>query len=96
MNYEIIFSTFINKTQASTPRLELEQDLVAIAKVNDVQGFSLRDQLGYWAGELEQSHVLELLDINKATAFAVANQIKSRYSQDAVIVRPVATTVYFV
>lgn len=96
MNFEIIFSTYINKTRTQTPRHELEQDLCTIAKVNDVQGFSLRDQLGYWAGELEQSHVLELLDTNKATAFSVARQLKSKYSQDAVIVRPVESKAYFI
>ncbi len=96
MNFEIIFSTYINATKTTTPRLDLERDLVAIAKVNGVNGFSLRDQLGYWAGELEQSHVLELLDIDKATAFSVAGQIKSKYKQDAVIVRPVTQAVYFV
>jgi len=96
MNYEIIFSTYVNRTKKSTSKYELEQDLVTIAKVNDVQGFSLRDQLGYWAGELEASHVLELLDCDKAKAFSIARQLKSKYEQDAVIVRPVASTTYFI
>lgn len=96
MNFEIIFSTYINATGTQTPRLELEQDLCTIAKVNDVQGFSLRDQLGYWAGTLEQSHVLELLDCPKSKAFSVARQLKAKYSQDAVIVRPVESKTYFI
>lgn len=96
MNFEIIFSTFVNKTGKHTGQKQLENDLVAIAKTHKIDGFSLRGQLGYWAGELEQSHVLELLDSNKQTAFAVANQLKSQYQQDAVIVRPVENKVYFI
>ena len=96
MNYEIIFSTYINKTKTYTPRKQLESDLVDVAKNNNVQGFSLRNQLGYWAGELEKSHVLELLDTSKTVAFEVAQELKQLYKQDAVIVRPVETEVYFV
>lgn len=96
MNWEIIFSTYVNSTGKHTTRHDLETGLVAVAKANDVQGFSLREQLGYWAGELEQSHVLELLDCPKAKAFSVASQLKAKYEQDAVIVRPVENKVYFV
>lgn len=96
MNFEIIFSTYINKTGKQTDQATLESDLVAIAKQHNIEGFSLRNQLGYWAGELEQSHILELLDTNKAQAFAVANELKTKYEQDAVIVRPVEQKVYFI
>lgn len=96
MNFEIIFSTYVNKTGKHTGRQQLETDLVSLAKKHNIEGFSLRDQLGYWAGELEQSHVLELLDTNKAQAFAVANELKTKYQQDAVIVRPVEQKVYFI
>lgn len=96
MEYQIIFSTYNNKTKKQKNRLELERDLVQIAKQNDLTGFSLTDQLGYWAGELEQSHVLSLLDVSKEQAFTIAEQIKEHYKQEAVIVRPVKQVNYFI
>jgi len=96
MNYAIIFSTYVNATKKHTPQHELENKLVQIAKEHAINGFSLRNQLGYWAGELEQSHVLELLDTNKAQAFQVANELKTMFIQDAVIVRPIENKVYFI
>ena len=96
MVYEIIFSTNNNKTKQQKKRHELEADLVELAKINGLQGFSLTDQLGYWAGELEQSHILTLLDVNKKTAFDIAEQLKSKYEQQAVIVRPTQQVNYFI
>ena len=96
MVYEIIFSTYNNKTKQQKKRHELEADLVELAKINGLQGFSLTDQLGYWAGELEQSHILTLLDVNKKTAFDIAEQLKSKYEQQAVIVRPTQQVNYFI
>lgn len=96
MNFEIVFSTYVNSTGKHTPRKQLETELVRLAKEYNVQGFSLSNQLGYWAGELEQSHVLTLLDVHKEQAFNFAAALKSQYSQDAVIVRPIEQQVYFV
>lgn len=96
MEYQIIFSTYNNKTKQQKTRLELERDLVELAKQNDLAGFSLTDQLGYWAGELEQSHILTLLDVSKQKAFGLAEQIRDKYEQQAVIVRPVKQINYFI
>jgi len=96
MEYQIIFSTYNNKTKQQKTRLELERDLVELAKQNDLAGFSLTDQLGYWAGELEQSHILTLLDVSKQKAFGLAEQIRDKYEQEAVIVRPVKQVNYFI
>lgn len=96
MEYQIIFSTYNNKTKQQKSRLELERDLVEFAKSNDLAGFSLTDQLGYWAGELEQSHILTLLDVPKQKAFGLAEQIRDKYDQQAVIVRPVKQINYFI
>jgi hypothetical protein len=96
MNYRIIFSTYINSKNTSTPRKKLEQQLVALAKKHGLQGFSLSEQLGYWAGTLEQSHILTLLDIQKDVALNVATDIKSMYEQDAVIVEPINNITWFI
>lgn len=96
MNFEIVFSTYINSKHTQTPRKELEQYLVKLAKDHNIQGFSLSNQLGYWAGELEQSHVLTLLDVNKEMAFAVAADVKAHFEQQAVIVKPITEQVYFI
>ena len=96
MEYQIIFSTYNNKTKKQKNQLELEADLVALAQLNNLPGFSLSNQIGYWAGELEQSHTLTLLEVNKKTAFEVAEQFKIKYEQQAVIVRPVEQLNYFI
>lgn len=96
MQYNIIFSTYNNKTKSQATTLELEQYLVELAKRRGITGFSLSQQLGYWSGELEQSHILALLDVDKPRAFAVANDIKQHYKQDAVIVQPIKQTNYFI
>lgn len=96
MNYQIIFSTYNSKTGVQTERSQLEADLVALANTNSIQGFSLSDQLGYWAGELEQSHVLTLLGVNKRQAFSFAEQLKAHFDQEAVIVKPIKEEVYFI
>lgn len=96
MNYEIIFSTYNNKTKQQRKRKELEQDLVTLAKQYNIEGFSLQHQTGYWAGELEQSHVLTLLDASKEQAKELAGALKAQYSQDAVILKPVKQVTYFI
>ena len=92
MNYRVTFSTYINATGKSTGRRTLTRDLVAIANVNHVAGWSLTDQTGYWAGELEASHVLTLLDVAPEQARAVAMLIKNQYHQDAVILEALPVT----
>lgn len=92
MNYKITFSTYVNATGTHTNRKALLSDLVAIANVNHVQGWSLSDQTGYWAGEIEASHALTLLDTTPGIARSVAEQLKSRYHQDAVILEPLPNT----
>jgi hypothetical protein len=96
MQFEVIFSTYNNKTKKQATTKQLEADLVKLAKQYDLPGFSLSHQLGYWAGELEQSHILTLLDIDKARAFDIAEAIKTKYAQQAVIVRPVEQINYFI
>jgi hypothetical protein len=96
MQYDLIFSTYINKTGKQLNQAELEADLVKVAKKFNLQGFSLTNQIGYWAGELEQSHVLSLLEVDKRTAFKISNHIKARYKQDAVILRPIKQINYFI
>ena len=92
MNYKITFSTYINATGKHTGSAVLTRDLVAIANVNHVPGWSLQNQTGYWAGELEASHALTLLDIAPEQARAVAEQIKRLYHQDAVILEALPVT----
>jgi hypothetical protein len=92
MNYKITFSTYVNATGTHTPHKTLLRDLVAIANVNHVQGWSLTDQTGFWAGELEASHALTLLDTTPEIARSVARQIKTQYHQDAVILEPLLNT----
>lgn len=92
MNYKITFSTYVNATGKHTSRTSLTRDLVALANVNHVAGWSLQDQTGYWAGELEASHALTLLDAAPEQARAVAIQIKQLYSQDAVILEALPVT----
>jgi len=96
MTYNIIFSTYINKTGEHTSQLELEQYLVQLAKSANIKGFSLSQQLGYWQGETEVSHTLTLLDTSRQSAFLVAETIKQHFKQDAVIVQPVKQTNYFI
>lgn len=88
MNYKITFSTYVNATGTHTPKKTLLSDLISIANVNHVQGWSLTDQTGFWAGEIEASHALTLLDTTPDIARTVAEQIKHRYHQDAVILEP--------
>ena len=85
MNYKITFSTYVNATGTSTGKRKLQSDLVAIARANNIQGFTLTNQVGYWAGELEQSHALTLLDTTQTQARKVALDVKRLYNQDAVI-----------
>lgn len=92
MNYKITFSTYVNATGTHTPKKSLISDLIAIANINHVQGWSLQDQTGYWAGEIEASHALTLLDTTPAIARSIAEQIKQHYHQDAVILEPLANT----
>lgn len=92
MNYKITFSTYVNATGTSTPRKRLLSDLIEIANNNRVQGWTLSDQTGYWAGEVEQSHALTLLDIEPVQAKKVAEAIKLMYSQDAVILEQLPNT----
>lgn len=85
MNYKITFSTYVNKTGKSTGITTMQLDLVQIAISNSIQGFTLTDQTGYWAGELEHSHALTLLDTSPEQARQVALELKQLYEQDAVI-----------
>jgi hypothetical protein len=91
MNYKITFSTYVNNTGKSTGRAQLQRDLVLVAKNNNIQGFTLTDQVGYWAGEIEASHALTLLDTTPQQARAVALALKKRYYQDAVILERLAS-----
>lgn len=88
MNYKITFSTYVNATGTHTAKKTLLSDLIAMANVNHVQGWSLTDQTGYWAGEVEASHALTLLDTTPEIARSVAGQLKRQYKQDAVILEP--------
>lgn len=90
MNYKITFSTYVNATGTTTNRKRLLSDLIEIANRNHIQGWTLTDQTGYWAGEVERSHALTLLDVEPSQARAVAGLIKHMYSQDAVILEPLA------
>lgn len=97
MNYKVTFSTYVNATGEHTGKKTLQRDLVAIANVNHIQGWSLQDQTGFWAGEVEASHALTLLDVAPEQARAVAEQLKSLYHQDAVILEALpVTTVEFI
>lgn len=88
MNYKITFSTYVNATGKSTPRRTLLSDLLEFANNHKIQGWTLSDQTGMWAGEIEASHALTLLDVEPTDARAMAEQIKKHYSQDAVILEP--------
>lgn len=88
MNYQITFSTYVNATGKTTPRSTLLSDLLEFANNAGVQGWTLRDQTGMWAGEIEASHSLTLLDVEPVVAREFAKQIKKHYSQDAVILEP--------
>lgn len=90
MNYKITFSTYVNATGESTPRRKLLSNLIEIANRNQIQGWTLTDQTGYWAGEVERSHALTLLDTSPEQARQVAGLIKHMFSQDAVILEPLA------
>lgn len=96
MNWAIIFSTYVNKTKTETKRLQLEQYLVKMAKKSKVDGFSLANQIGYWAGEKETSYTLTIFDINKEKAFQIAGELKKHFKQDSVIIKPIDEQVYFV
>lgn len=88
MNYQITFSTYVNATGQSTPRRTLLSDLLELANNHKIQGWTLRDQTGMWAGEIEASHSLTLLDVEPVNARAFALALKKHYSQDAVILEP--------
>lgn len=92
MNYKITFSTYVNQAGTSTPAGTIRDNLVAISKRHNIQGFTLANQTGYWAGELEASHALTLLDTSPEQAKAVALAIKSTYHQDAVILEALPET----
>lgn len=92
MNYKITFSTFVNSTGQSISKRALQLDLVEIAGRNHIQGFTLTDQTGYWAGELEASHALTLLDTSPAQARKVATELKKHYKQQAVILEQLPET----
>lgn len=92
MNYRITFSTYENATGKSIGKTILQRDLQQIASINNIQGFSLTDQIGYWAGEYELSYCLTLLDTTPKIAEAVAVAIKKQYRQDAVILEALANT----
>lgn len=96
MNYIITFSTYVNKTGDVSTTEEVETYLVTLAKKYNIQGFSLTEQLGYWAGETETSYILTLLDSHKRIAVDVAEEVKKHYQQDAVILKPDNSKVYFI
>jgi hypothetical protein len=96
MNWQIIFSTYINKTGNETGRLELEDYLVKLAEKRNIQGFSLSNQTGFWAGVKETSYNLTLFDISKQKAFELAREIKNHFEQDSVIIKPIEEQVYFI
>ena len=89
MNYQIIFSTYNNKTKKTGSLKQLEEFLKSIAKDYQLQGFSLSFQLGFWAGEYEKSYILTIFDISKSTAFEVAKRINEHYNQEYSIVKPI-------
>lgn len=86
--YQVVFSTYHNATKKYIAEGDaLLQRLAAIAEANGVEGFSLRDQSGYYAKETEKSHILELIGATEAQAIAVSNAIKEAFSQMEVILK---------
>lgn len=89
MRYDIKFSTFVNNTGSEASREELLSFLNALASKEGIEGYTLVNSVGYWAGVNENSYTLELIGITKAKAVKVANSLKEAFNQDAVILIPV-------
>jgi hypothetical protein len=92
MNYRITFSTYVNATGNSTPRKKLLADLIELANGQGVQGWSLTDQTGCYAGELELSHNLTVFDTSSQQAEALAVAIKKHFNQLEVILEHLPDT----
>ena len=96
MNYQVIFSTYNNKTKKTGSLINLEKFLVGLTKEYNIQGFSITSQLGFWAGEFEKSYILTIFDISKATAIDIAKDINEYYNQESSIIKPIKEEVYFI
>ena len=92
MNYKITFSTYINRTGATTSKHKLVEDLGNIADSLGVAGFNLADSTGYYLRTVEPSHGLTLFDIEPEQAKAFALAIKKQYEQLEVILEKLPPT----
>lgn len=92
MNYKITFSTYVNATGEHTPKTRLLRDLAELSGKHKIQGWSLTDSDGYYAGELELSHNLTIFDITPQQAEALARDIKKQYHQLEVILEKLPNT----
>jgi len=96
MQYRIIFSAYINNTGTDTRQQDIVKYLNKLSKINNIDGYSLNNQVGYWQGTNETSYILDLIDVTKNKASKIAKNIKKHYHQDAVILQPVKITSEFI
>lgn len=92
MNYRITFSTYVNSTGTTTPKTKMLKDLIELANIQQIQGWSLTDQTGCYAGELELSHAMTLFDVEPAQAETLALAIKGHFQQLEVILEHLPDT----
>lgn len=89
----------MNKLNGSLHRLFIEDvnrgaliDLVS----SYFDGFSVREQIGYWQGQAEKSLLIEVITDKTAAVYELAGKIKALNCQESVLVEIVSNSAYFV